>query len=197
MVVASRQSVDIINLQIIKEWSQSSSSLANTQKITLFTTTRFAVVADLRFNYSNHSIDLKGFTFQVHVHVHNLTISNFVDVHVHVYVIMSLGWAKMSPTYNVNHSYGKITVLMYVHVCVYVCMYVPIRRPCAHHVHVCAPIDTVKIINVDCVLLDSKCSSPVQNNWSLKEGLFEPQADLEETRKRKGRGSVPKSSIFL
>ena len=46
--------------------------------------------------------------------------------------------------------YKKIVVLMYV--CMYVGMYVAIRRPRAHHAHVCVHIDTVKIVSIDHVL---------------------------------------------
>ena len=38
---------------------------------------------------------------------------------------------------------------MYMYVCVYVSMYVLIRRPRAQHACVCASIDTVRIISID------------------------------------------------
>ena len=66
----------------------------------------------------------------------------------------------------------------------YVCMYVPIRRLHAHHAHACAQIDTVKIVNIDCVLT-------LNVTHQTTEACFKAQADLEEieTRKRSGRGS--------
>ena len=73
--------------------------------------------------------------------------------------------------------------------CVYV--HVAIRCPRAHHACVCAQIDTVKIVSFDHLLTLNVAHQTTEG------GLFEAQADLKETRKRKGRESVHKSSIFL
>ena len=46
------------------------------------------------------------------------------------------------------------------YVCMYVCMYVAIRRPRVRPaVYACAYCNSVKIVNVDCMLLNSTCSS--------------------------------------
>ena len=74
----------------------------------------------------------------------------------------------------------------------YVCVYVAIRRPCAHHTYrACVQIDMIKIIRV-CRVLTLNVA-----HQTTEEGFFEAQADIEETRKRRGRESVHKSSIFL
>ena len=75
----------------------------------------------------------------------------------------------------------------------YVCVYVPICRPRAHHACTCMQIDTVKIVSINHVLTLNVAH---QTTEAWKEGVFEAQAGLEETRKITGRGSVHKSSIF-
>ena len=74
-----------------------------------------------------------------------------------------IGASQFESEPHINHTYEKITVLMYVCVCVCMWRYV---------VH---------------VLITHACG----------KGLFEAQADLEEIRKRRGRGSVHKIISFL
>ena len=71
------------------------------------------------------------------------------------------------------------------------CVYVAIRHPRAHHAPACVHIDAVKIVSIDHMLTLNVAHK------STEEGLFVAQADLEETRKRRGREPVHKSSIFL
>ena len=60
------------------------------------------------------------------------------------------------------------------------------------HTRACAQIDTVKIVIVEHMLTLNVAHQTI-------EACFEAPADLEEieTRKRRGRGSIHKSSIFL
>ena len=67
-----------------------------------------------------------------------------------------IGVSRSKP--HTYHSYEKVAVPMYV--CMYVCMYVAIRRPRVRPaVYACAYCNSVKIVNVDCMLLNSNCSS--------------------------------------
>ena len=73
----------------------------------------------------------------------------------------------------------------------YACVYVAIHCPRGHNARACVQIDTVKIVSFDHLLTLNVAHQTTEG------GLFEAQADLKETRKRKGRESVHKSSIFL
>ena len=78
---------------------------------------------------------------------------------------------------HINHSYEKITVLM--HICMHVCMSQYIVHVINTHAR------ARKLIGKDCqcwLHANSKYSS--LNHW-IPYRLFEAQADLEETRKRR------------
>ena len=66
-------------------------------------------------------------------------------------------------------------------------MYVAIRRPRAHHARACVQNDTVKIFSIDHVL-NLNVAHQI-THCATEAELFEAQADLEETRNRRGRGS--------
>ena len=72
-----------------------------------------------------------------------------------------------------------------------VCMWRYVVHVLIIHTRACVQIDKIKIIRVYRMLTLNVA------HQTTEEGLFEAQADIEETRKRRGRESVHKSSIFL
>ena len=68
---------------------------------------------------------------------------------------------------------------------------VVIRRPSAQRARACVQIDKVKIVSIDCVLTRNIAHQTAE---ACGKG-FEAPADLEDTRKRIGRGSIHKSRV--
>ena len=86
-----------------------------------------------------------------------------------------------------------------MYVCMYVCMCVcgVMSSTCSSCTHACTQNDTVKIVSVDHVLTVNVAHQTIEAQRKGSIMRFEAQADLEETRKRRGRGLVHKSGIFL
>ena len=107
-----------------------------------------------------------------------------------------IGASRSEP--HINHSYEKIAVHLYV--CIYVCMYVRTYVRCMQryviHVVIAHARNRCGKDRQHWLHVNSKCSSPrptTMDSW--RKGSF--SADLEETRKRRGRESIHKGSVFL